>query len=255
VSPTRALAFGDLDGGLWAVGWSPSVHGPLSIAVGARSVAEVLAATLTGSAADEEWRLEGERIDLVLSPSARSAGSGARGGLEGFDQLCRAGGRITLDATELEVDVPGWRGAHDGQLALERIESFRHVAAWFGSDEGLALVALRPRGARGQDSDLVAASVLEPGRAPRVDDPRLSTTYTATGVPSKAGLELWFEEPETQDAEANGEQELLPRRAAGEAVGAGLDWNSAGFALHAAPLRWHSRGEDGRGVYLLGRRA
>jgi hypothetical protein len=254
VSPSRALAFGDLDGGLWGVAWSPTVDGALSVAVGAGSVAEVVAATLTGAAEDEEWRIEGDGLELVLSPSTEPAGERPRGGLVGFDQLCRAVGPMVLGGTELEVDAPGWRGARDGQLELDRIESFRLVAAWFGSDEGLALVALRPRGARGQDSDLVAASVLEPGGAPRVDDPRLSTTYTAAGVPSKAGLELWFEEPETHDVEANGEQELLPRRAAGEAVGAGLDWEAAGFALHAAPLRWHSRGEDGAGVYLLGRR-
>ena len=254
MSRTRALAFGDLDGGLWGTAWSPTVNGPLSVAVGARSVAEVLPATLTGAAEDEEWRVEGDRVELILSPSTEPGGEGPPGGLEGFDQLCRAQGRITLDGAELEVAAPGWRGARDGELELEQIESFRLVAAWFGSDEGLALVALRPRRARGQDADLVAASVLEPGRAPRVDDPRLSTTYTAEGIPSSAGLELWLEEPENHDPRANGEQGLLPRRAAGEAVGAGLSWEAAGFALHAAPLRWHSRGEDGAGVYLLGRR-
>jgi hypothetical protein len=199
--------------------------------------------------------MDGDAIELVLSPSSRAADGPRSGPLDGFDQLCRAGGRVTLAGAEVEVAAPGWRGARDGRLELDRIESFRQVAAWFGPDEGLALVALRPRGARGQDADLVAASVLESPPARRVEDPRLSTTYSATGLPARAGLELWFEEPQGDDPQADEEHERFPRRAAGEAISAGIEWTAPGFALHAAPLRWHSRGQDGAGVYLLGRRA
>jgi hypothetical protein len=254
VSPTHALAFGDLDGGVWGVAWSPSADGPLSIAVGAGADADVLAATLAGGPEDREWRVDGDAIELVLSPSSQPAGEARSDALVGFDQLCRVGGRVALGNAEVEVAAPGWRGARDGRLELDRIESFRQIAAWFGPDEGLALVALRPRGARGQDADLVAASVLESRPAPRVDEPRLSTTYSAAGIPARAGLELWFEEPQGDDPHADDEHEGFPRRAAGEAIGAGIEWAAAGFALHAAPLRWHSRGQDGAGVYLLGRR-
>jgi hypothetical protein len=266
MSPTSALAFGDLDGGVWGVAWSASVGEawndpvdlPLSIAVRADAHAEVLAARLTGGARDQPWRVHGDSIELALSPTTQPAGEAGTGPLEGFDQLCRASGQVTLGDCELEVDAPGWRGARDERLKLERIESFRQVAAWFGREDGLALVALRPGGARGQDADLIAASVLAPKPAPVIDDPRLSTTYGAAGAPVRAGVELWFAEREAADsggnAEGDGEHEALARRAAGEATAPGLEWEAAGFALQAVPLRWHSRGEDGAGVYLLGRR-
>jgi hypothetical protein len=280
MSPIRALAFGDLDDGLWGAAWSASATEPLSVAVGAGSSGQVLTATLSSAGEGEEWRLEGDRIELVLTPSTQPAGEARSGALRGFDQLCRARGRVTLGDSEVEIDAPGWRGAWDGQLKLERIESFRQVAAWFGREDGLALVALRRGGARGQDADLIAASVLAPKPAPAIEDPRLSTTYGAAGVPTRAGVELWLAGHEAEDsgseaedsgreAEDSGgdgehealppgaddEHETLPRRAAGEATAASLEWEAAGFALQAVPLRWHSRGEDGAGVYLLGRRA
>jgi hypothetical protein len=288
MSPTCALAFGDLDGGVWGAAWTASVGEPqsasagepwsvpvdlpLSIAVRAGADAEVLAARLTGGAPDQRWRVHGDSIELVLSPSvhpagdgqppAQPAGQGAPDALRGFDQLCRASGRVTLGESEVEVDAPGWRSARDGQLELDRIDSFRQVAAWFGREDGFALVALRPRSARGQDADLIAASVLDPAHVPAIDDPRLSTTYGAAGVPARAGVELWFAAREAEDSGGQGEDsggdgepEALPRRAAGEAAAPSLEWETAGFALQAVPLRWHSGGEDGAGVYLLGRRA
>jgi len=116
------------------------------------------------------------------------------------------------------------------------------------------LLTLRPRKSRGHEADLVAAAVLEPESAPRVTDPRLSTTYDAAGLPARVGLELWFETDDTDEEPEEETERQFPRRAAGEAVGPGIDWEVAGFKLHAALLRWHSRGSDGTGVYLLGQR-
>lgn len=259
MSESRAVAFGELSSGIWGVAWSSAADGPIEVAVGAGADAEVLTATLTGAGDDEEWRLDGDRIELRLSPSAAAtlAGGAPDAGLEGFDQLCRASGRLTLGGGEREVGCLASRSTHDGALDLERFESFRQVSAWFEPDEGLALIALRPRKSRGQESDLISASVLEP-QEPRVlvTEPRLSTTYTAAGVPSRAGLELWVEEPTSAESEEDGAQnEVFPRRAAGEALGDGIEWQAGGFELRGVPLVWHSRGRDGAGIYLLGRRS
>ena len=262
---SRTLAFGDLDAGIWGVAWVPggdepaaagapaalaagAAGSPAALAAGAGPEEATLTAALTGTTADEEWSLAGPGVDLLLAPASAPAGA------DGFDQLCHVTGRLTVGGTEHELDLAGWRAMHTGSLEPERIGSFRQVAAWFGSDEGLALLALRPRGAEGQESDVVRGAVLEPEHGPHVVDPRLSTTYRENGVPVRAGLELWLEQEEPEDPEADEAAEQFPRRAAGESAGRGLDFEASGFALHAAPLRWHSRGQDGTGVYLLGRR-
>jgi hypothetical protein len=259
MSENRAVAFGELGSGLWGVAWSPAADGPVEVAVGAGPEAELLPATLTGASDADEWRLDGDRIELRLSPSAAAtrAGGAPDAGLQGFDQLCRASGRLTLGGGERAFSCLASRSTRDGALDLERFESFRHVSAWFEPGEGLALIALRPRKSRGQESDLISAAVLEPQQAPvLVTEPRLSTTYTAAGVPSRAGLELWVEEAATGESEEGGAQAAeFPRRAAGEALGAGIAWQAGGFELQAVPLVWHSRGRDGAGIYLLGRRS
>ena len=255
MSVGRALAFGDLDAGLWGAAWVPPLGGAVAVAVGGGPDAEVREAALHGTEHGEPWRLEGQGIELVLSPSAPAVGpEECAAGVTGFDQLCRASGRVTIAGGERVVECLGWRSARDVALELDRIESFRQVSAWFDADDGLALVALRPRGARGQEADVVLASVLEREQMRPVADPRLSTTYTRDGLPARAGLELWVEE-EAGDPDADNGPGQFPRRAAAEAIADGAGWEVGGFAVHGAPLRWHSRGRDGAGVYLLGRRA
>ena len=254
MTPTRALAFADLEAGLWGVAWIPPVDGPVPVAVGAGQDAAVLTATLQGIDPAEEWRLAGDGLELVFSPSAPPVGAEGAPGVAGFDQLCQTGGRITIAGGEREVASVGWRSARNGTPELDRIESFREVSAWFDATDGLALVALRPRGARGQEADLVAASVFGPDGTHPVADPRLSTTYTAAGLPVRAGLELWIDQEPAEDSDAEDDPGQFPRRASAEALGAGVDWEVGGFAVHGAPLRWHSQGRDGAGAYLLGRR-
>lgn len=250
----RSLAFGDVETGLWGVAWAPAGSDTISVALGEGSEVSLASATLAGSDHAEDWRLEGDGVELVLAPSAPPVSGGEESGLDGFDQLCRAGGRLTLDGEERELSGLGWRSTR-GTLDLKRIESFRQVCAWFEPDECLALLAMRPRRARGQESDLIAASVIDPEPVPAVADPRLSTTYDRDGLPSRAGLELWFEEPAVEaPPEEEQPPEHFPRRAAGEVLAPGVDWVQDDFTLHAAPVRWHSRGRDGAGIYLLGRR-
>jgi hypothetical protein len=129
---------------------------------------------------------------------------------------------------------------------LDRFESVRDVSAWFEPADGLALVAMRPRKARGQDSDLITAVLLDPEKPPAIVDPRLSTTYTAEGRPVRAGVELWLGEEE---------EEQYARRVTGEAIGEGAAAVIHRFEVRAQPFRWHSRGRDGAGLYVLARRA
>jgi len=249
----RALAFGDIEAGSWGAAWMPDPGGSGSLAVHAAAGAAVTSAALRGSDPGEEWRLRGDSASLVLTPAGAPGSSGAEGsGMEGFDQLCRVTGRLLIHGVEQEVDCLGWREVRTGALDLDRIGSFRQVSAWFEPGEGLALLALRPRKSKGQESDLLAATVLDPEMTCAVADPRLSTTYTADGLPARAGLELWLGKEDAKPADD--ESARYPRRAAGEAVGAGIDWTVAGFELHARLLRWHAHGQDGAGVYMLGKR-
>jgi hypothetical protein len=164
----------------------------------------------------------------------------------GFDQLCRVRGRAGIDGTEREIDCLGRRGSHGDGIKLEKFDSVRDVSAWFGPVDGLAVVALRPRKARGQDSDLLEVAVLDPEATSPVEDPRMSTTYTSAGQPLRAGFELWLAGEE--------EDSQYPRRAAGEAAGPGASARCGGLHVLAQPFRWHSRGRDGAGLYLLARR-
>jgi hypothetical protein len=257
----RALAFGDLGSAIWGVAWVPDgdSRAPLAVRVGSDTgvIATELQpdepAKVEGGEAAGPWRLEAPDVSLVLSPSgADGRGRSPDGGVELAGQLCRVSGRLRLQEREHEVDCLGWRAAVAGNVDLAGIESLRLLSAWFAPSDGLSLIALRPAKARGQEADIVVASGLEPEPAPPVADPRLSTTYTAAGVPARAGLELWPEDTAEETAEES--IHSYPRRAAAEAVGAGIDWETRGFALHAELLRWHSRGQDGAGIYLLGHR-
>jgi hypothetical protein len=204
--------------------------------LGADADTRVLEARLDATAPAGEWRLDGDGLELVLSPVAA-------------DGLVRASGTLTLDGDERSVDAPGWRETVDEAPPADKLESVRLLAAWFGDDEALSLLAFRPRKARGQEGDTVTAALVEAGSLRTVSDPRLSTTYTGEGVPSRAGVELWVSEP-TEDPETVNEH---PHRVAGGAAGPRASWTDGGLELEAQPFRWHSHGEDGGGVYLLGR--
>jgi hypothetical protein len=181
-----------------------------------------------------------------------SVGNGASGSV---DHLCEVTGRAMLGGAEHEVEWLGWRGRFDADFELGVVDSFRQAAGWFDAADGFSLSAYRPQKSRGHDADYVAAAVLEAEPAPRIDDPRLSTTYDAAGLPTRVGLELWFEPSGPEEDSDDDDDRPLTRRAAAEAIGAGIDWEVEGFKLHAALLHWHSRGHDGAGVYLLGQRA
>ncbi len=238
----RTVAFGTLDGGPWGAAWSAGSPLILLAASAGQAPRPLVQAAISGSGPDESWRLAAEGVELEVSGEGEAAPVATDEVAVGFDQLCRVRGRALIDGAERAVDCPGLRGAH-GDLDLRAYKSVRRVCAWFGSGHAIALLALRPRKAKGHNRDLVTAALLDAGAATVVAEPRLSTTYTADGVPARAGLELWLNNDE------DGEQ--YPRRAAGEAVGPGAPVRDEGLEVRAELFRWHRRGEEGAGVYIL----
>jgi hypothetical protein len=240
-TPLRTLAFGDLTAGAWGCAWGDAA--PL-LALGKPEPGAPLpgaAAMIAGSGPDEDWTVSGEGLELVVSPESDVAPSSA---IAGFDQLCRVHGTAMIGTSQRQFDLPGRRSSRLG-VDLRQFESFRDVSAWFAPGDGVALTSLRPRGAKGHDRDVIAASVFEPTGPVAVADPRMSTTYAADGHPTRVGLELWLDRDESE--------EQHPRRAAAEPLGAAAAWAQPALELEAYFLRCLSRGEEGHGVYMLAR--
>jgi hypothetical protein len=239
----RTFAFGELDASVWGVAW---FAGAEFVSVGAGVATATVTAALEGAGDADEWRLVGDAVDLSLAGAGEAVSITAPElGVEGYEQLCQVRGRFVLEGGERAVDCLGVRAARSGDVDPERYESVRRVSAWFHPGEGLGLLSLRPKRSAGHDSDLITAAVLDAEGGSAVVDPRLSTTYGPTGEPARAGLELWL-----ADGEEAAEQPY-PRRAAGEALGAKAASVIGELGVQADLLRWHSRGREGAGVYLL----
>ncbi len=241
MTPLRWLAFGDLDSAVWGFAWAPlegaGGHAVLGAGDGVRVVPAGLEATTPAG-----WQLRGDGLELSAVPAAELDGaSGLLGG------PVRVQGQVNLEGKPRPVASRGWSATVDVPAAGQ-LDSLRLLAAWFGDDDGLALLSVRPRKSRGQESDEVTTTLLEAGAARDVIDPRLSTTYDGHGAPTRAGVELWVSEP-SADPEAASER---PHRLAGEAVQRPAVFTDQGLELRAQQFRWHATGRDGAGVYLLG---
>jgi hypothetical protein len=241
----RALAFGDVDGRLWGAAVQSAQAG---LAFGSGDSSRVAPAP-EWTVEDRAWSLSGDGFELHVEPRGEtpaepdgesSSDSDAPADVRGLQELCRVHGRISLDGVEQIVDCGGARTEVDG-LKPDAIASARVVSGWFGPDEAITVIALRSRRASDHEADLVAATLFDPDGWVSVTDPRLSTTYTEAGDPARTSLELWV---------SNGENEF-PRRAAGEATGLAVTVTAGELALRVAPMRCHSRGLEGAGVYVL----
>lgn len=242
----RAIAFASDDGSAWGAavcggdGWS-LVTGPSTADDGALAVTEE---------ADGGWllRTEDDGLSLLvvaddppIAPAADDAEPAAPQApfVPGQGpELCR----VTGTASGRHVQ---WRGVRVRMSppgsAKEGVGSARFVAGWFTDGSAVGLIAARPRRHDRPDHDASSATLFDVERWLPVTEPRLSTTYDRSEAPARVTLELWVGE---------GEHEY-PRRAAGEA--SDLPSTSAGghAALQAVPLRCHSRGQEGVGVYVL----
>ncbi len=245
------LSFGDLRSGTWGALWDLDAGRGRFALLGDSATGEARPAdaTIDGSDSGASWRVTGPGIELEASPE------GEAGQLDGgFVQLTRIRGHWTAEGSERAIDCLGLRGTRE-EVDPERFESIRGVSAWFGPDLGMAVVAARPRGSTGHADDLLSASVIEEGHALRVEDPRLSTTYSGSGLPVRATFELWLEHPEDEAEQADEDESVarFPRRAAGEALGASGHASAGPLEAHVALLRWHARGREGTGLYVLAR--
>jgi hypothetical protein len=245
----RTLAFGGLDGTVWGAGWFPGQAGAAVAALGVGPHQAILHGLRPALAADGvEWQLESDVAALVVAPVSEAVPARSSDDrIEGRDQLCRVAGRVQLEGSEQTIDCLGLRTWWSAGIDLDRFESIRAVATWFEPDEALALTAFRARKAKAHDGDVTAGAVIGPKGSPVVEDPRLSTTYEGEGWPIRAGLELWM-------APAEDSKEQFPRRASGQAIGPRVQAAAdGGLEVRAEPFRWHSRGRDGAGMYILAR--
>jgi hypothetical protein len=224
----RVVCFGDLEGTIW--GSMLDLGEPVVVFTTPDGVTTAASAGLIED--HGSWRLTGDGFELVITA--------APGHEEAGDELCHVSGTLSVAGHERSVECIGIRNRSD-DVRLPRLDSLRGVSGWFDDDHGVTLLALRPAGARSQEDDLLAATVFEPEGWTTVDDPRMSTTYRADDSPARTSLELWIGEGDEQ----------YPRRAAAEAVGDGASLQRDGFRLQVTPLRCHTRGLDGAGVYLL----
>lgn len=238
-SGLRIVSFGDLHHGVWGAlldaGQPVIVFGTEA---GTGSAAGPEAVRLCRE--DDDCELSGTGFELLLSPVERDDERTARP--RAADELCRVRGRVTVGGSEVRVDCPG-TSSYDLDADPRRLDSARGIWGWFEDDQAMALLALRPRGAAGHEDDHLAATLFDSEATIIVEQPRLSTTYTGNGLPSRANLELWVGEGDEQ----------YPRRAAAEALGAGASIRVDGLTVQGSPLRCHSHGSDGPGVYLLAR--
>lgn len=239
----RTFAFGGAEPGGWGAAWLvPGAPATGVLGLPDRAGAEEL--TLEGAGPEEPWQLRTGAGELMLEGVTAAVWRDPQAPEDGFDQLCRVRGTIEAGGGRSELDCLGWRGTRPPGID-PAVSSFRLTAGWFDPDEGFSLLALRPRKASGQDEDVIDAALFDPGAARPVAEPRLSTTYTGSGEPTRAGVELWMEtEPDSDH--------LYPRRAVGQALAPPVHWQVADVALEAQPLRWFSGGREGTGIYLLG---
>jgi hypothetical protein len=154
-------------------------------------------------------------------------------------QPLRVTGTAELSGEAVEIDVAGVLS----EFALNAdAGSSRLFGSWFPAGHQIALRAERPRGAKGQDRDVIGVVALGESE-PLVFDPRLSTTYDSSHAPRVAGLELWL------GADEDGDQ--YPRRVSGVATGSSVSESADGSHFSATALQCLSRGERGVGVYVL----
>ncbi len=255
----RAVTFADLRTGVWGAAWSLHPDLPSLAVIGPeRAVVAVdlrtgpaagasqgfdsgpTATPASGSApttAPTEWTIVGEGLELLVVP--QTAGIP--------DQLVTVRGR----ASEREFECAGARSERPDALEPGRFALARDVSAWFAPDEGFAMIALRPRKASGHGGEQTHATLFSRGETEPVAEPRLSTTYNDQQQPVRATLEMWFPDEEEPADDEQGRSVKYPRRAAGQAVGAGIAHTADGTGVRAQPFRWRAEGREGAGVYLL----
>jgi hypothetical protein len=179
--------------------------------------------------------------------------AGRLGGMEGYDQLARVTGTVTIGGRSRAFTGRGQRGHSWGAPDWDKLTLARTMGLWLEDDSGIALTAVRGAKAESHADEAIHAVMLAPADAygeevegeslvTVIADPRVSTTYDSEGRQRHAGLELYM----TEDAE-------YARRAAGE-VACGTTLDLGRLRLDCAFFKWHMEGRDGVGRYDVLRR-
>jgi hypothetical protein len=172
-------------------------------------------------------------LESVSAPAELSADvpAGQLGGMQGYDQLVKVTGKVTIGGVERSFTGRGQRGHSWGAPDWDKLTMARTLGVWLEGDAGVTLTAVRPvKAASHAQLSLVVA------------DPRVSTTYDSEGRQRHAGLELY----ESEDAP-------YARRAAGE-VSCGTTLDLGRLRLDCAFFTWRMEGRSGVGRYDVLRR-
>ncbi len=230
------LAIADPDQGVWAVAAGRDAARVATGRLGADAHASAETAELSAGASPGEWQLAGASGSLTGTPRAADVGTG-----DEALALTSVSGALKLDGgSELRVDGGGV--GHPGWTELQA-NTIRILGAWFNSKRWLAMLSVRPPRARGHDKDAISVAAIGEDQGMSVFDPRLSSTYGSDERLRRAGVEMWLG--------ADKKEDLRSWRIAGEADGAPAQLQLDGVSIQAQPLRCHSRGDAGIGVYLL----
>jgi hypothetical protein len=232
-SPVAAIAEGDVEVGAGA-DWSAVSLPGLGASVDAPL--ERWSVLMSGERHGFGLTFEAVSPPAELGPDEPAARAG---GMAGYEQLCRVRGEVAIDGEVLAVTGGvGQRGRSWGSPDWRRLAAAHTICAWMGPEEGVAVCALHPTGAKGHGEDARWGAVLGAGAATPITDPRVSTTYDGDGRQRRAGLELWIGE---------GEEEYA-RRAAGTVL-CGSTLELGQLRLDCAFMRWTMGGRSGIGRY------
>jgi hypothetical protein len=196
---------------------------------------------------DHAFLLDLEAVSTAAELDADVA-AGRLGGMEGYDQLVKVTGTVTVGGESRTFSGRGQRGHSWGAPDWDKLTLARTLGVWLEGDAGVTLTAVRPAKAASHADEAIHAVLL--GRDGETDepvslvvaDPRVSTTYDSEGRQRHAGLELY----ETDEAP-------YARRAAGE-VACGTTLDLGRLRLDCAFFTWRMEGRNGVGRYDVLRR-
>jgi hypothetical protein len=235
-------------------------------AIGAAGVSSTVERPLeawTVTVAEQDGTGARLRFEALSDPSWVDAESevGKAGGMEGYEQVCRVTGTVTIAGRAVPIDCLGQRGHSWGAPDWDAIARARTVNAWIDDELALSLVAIAPAARKRANHDAEAIGAALFTSAPRTDDddsdddpppaplvaldvpePRLSTTFDDGGHQRRAGFELIF------DPDGH------PRRGAGE-VRCGTSIDLGALRLDCAFFTWRMEGREGVGRYDIVSRA
>jgi hypothetical protein len=115
--------------------------------------------------------------------------------MQGYDQLVKVTGKVTIGGVERSFEGRGQRGHSWGAPDWDKLTMARTLGVWLEGDAGVTLTAVRPAKASSHADEAIHAVLL--GRDGETDeqlslvvaDPRVSTTYDSEGRQRHAGLE------------------------------------------------------------------